>query len=137
MVRFFGRFPIFLRFCLVGGAVFVIGNTILYLEIHGLHINPFWALFPMLFLTMTCSWLLNRWLTFQATNSLPWWREWLGFMAVNGIGAAINAGVYTLVLLITSKMGLMPYIALSIGTLVALSWNYLGSRRLILGDKKH
>lgn len=121
---------------MVGGTVFVFGSSVLYAEIHLLQFNPFLAQFPMLFLSMTCSWLLNRWLTFRTQSGMSWWREWLGFMAVNGIGAAISAGIYTLILFLSHKTGFMPYIALAIGTLVALSWNYLGSKHLIWGGKE-
>ncbi len=116
---------------MVGSVVFVIGSTILYLEIHELGMNPFWAQFPMLLLSMTCSWLLNRWLTFRAKSGLTWWREWFRFMIVNGIGAIISSGTYTLILFLTHKSSFMPYFALGVGTLVALSWNYLGSKHVV------
>ena len=132
----FGQLPAFVRFCLVGSLVFVFGSLVLFIEIHQLHFSPWLAQFPMLILSMTLSWLLNRWLTFRNPSGLALFREWLGFMAVNGLGAAISAGVYTLVLFLTHKNGLMPYVALAMGTLVALGWNYLGSRHLIWSGKR-
>ena len=113
------------RFCLVGGVGFCVDAAILC----GL-VAAGWSPWPSRVASYlgaaTLTWSLNRTFTFRRRRRAGH-REWLAYVAMNGIGAAINYAVFALVLLLGPFEGrLLTGVAL--GSLAGLAFNFSGCR---------
>ena len=124
----------FLRFSVVGGAGFFVNEAALLLakELLGAgdHAGWFIAFVP----AVTFTWWGNRKLTFadKASDGLVGMlAEWARFVATNGIGAAANFAVYAALIGYAPFPFDIPYIALAIGILVGLVFNFTLSKRLV------
>ena len=118
----------FLRFCAVGAIGFVADAGVL---------TALLALYPdaiigarvvSILVALTLTWALNRRHTFGSRDPRRF-AEWSRFAGVNGLGAALNFTAYTI--LLYTVPGMMPLAALAAGSVLALFFNYLGSRRLV------
>jgi dolichol-phosphate mannosyltransferase len=76
-------------------------------------------------LALTATWVLHRGFTFRSADPRRF-AEWLRFVGVNSVGAGINFGVYSVVLV--ALPGTPPLLALVMGSVMALIANYLGAR---------
>ncbi len=121
----------FPRFCVVGGTGFMIDAMLLKLlhEVAGIELLPARCLSIMLALTAT--WQLNRRITFQAAASQNLVMEWTRYVLANGVGAALNVGIF--MWLMQASLGylsrLMP--ALAIASIAAMWFNYLAMRLVV------
>jgi putative flippase GtrA len=80
---------------------------------------------------LTATWLLNRKLTFHRSASPRRLQEWGRYALINGIGGALNLGVFFV--LIQANIGALsgPMTALVVASACALFFNYAGSRALV------
>lgn len=118
------RENLFLRFCTVGASGLVVDSLVLAFMLW-LGAGPFIGRVASIWAAMTSNWALNRSFTFRSQGK-PW-PEYCRFVAVNLLGAGINYGIYSFILL--SLPILTPFGALVIATACAVAFNFAGSKR--------
>lgn len=79
-------------------------------------------------LAVTATWYLNRRLTFRHRASARRGREYGRYFAVQTVGAAINLGVYVLVVAVLPALAEAPALPLAVGSGTAMVFNFLASR---------
>lgn len=124
----------FLRFGVVGGAGFFVNEAALLLAkelfLAGDKLSWFIAFVP----AVTFTWWGNRVLTFAEHASeghRGMLAEWARFVAANGVGAAANFAVYAVLTGYAPWPFHIAYIALAIGILVGLVFNFTLSKKLV------
>ena len=128
----------FLRFCAVGTVGFVVDAGLLYALMRGAGADPYSGRVASFLVAASVTWALNRSFTFraaaaQAPGNLR--RQWRDYVALMAVGAAINYGVYVLCLLNSPLMRAIPTLAVAVGAVVALAFNYLMSKNLIFARR--
>ena len=124
----------FSRFALVGASGFVFDALVLMAGLAA-GLDPFTARLIAVLAALSYPWLLNRSFTFGASPDHPA-REWLRYMAANGAGAALNYGIYSLLLLVFAP-ALSPLIALCIASALAMLVNYWSNGRFVFTGTRH
>ena len=115
----------FARFCAIGAFGFAVDACLLMALTNWANLDPFSARLIAILIAITATWGLHRRITFRSTDPKRL-AEWSRFAAVNGAGGALNYSVYSAILL--ALPGTAPLFALAVGSAVALSANFLGSR---------
>jgi len=124
----------FLRFSAVGGAGFFVNEAALALAHELMGAGPRLGWFIAFFPAVTFTWWGNRKLTFAEHASeghVGMLTEWLRFVLTNSIGAAANFAVYVLLIGVAPWPLNIPYIALAVGILVGLIFNFTLSKKLV------
>lgn len=124
----------FMRFGLVGVMGFTVDTSVLVLGTNVLEF-PFWLAKALsLFISMCCTYLGNRYLTFAArrAHGLPAIRrEWLKFMGANSVGAVINYAVASAVVYAAPAPFNNKYVGQVCGVLVGMTFNFTLSKKLV------
>jgi putative flippase GtrA len=125
-----------LKFAAVGGLGFLTDISVLHLCLHVLRLSPFQGRAISLTCAMQVTFLVNGLLVFRCLDWTCWPRQWLGYMATNGLGNLINylvfAGLIGSHLPQVSRTGW----ALVIGSVLAYAFNFLCVRLLVFGRPK-
>ena len=124
----------FVRFAAVGAAGFFVNEAALALAHELLGAGPRLGWFIAFAPAVTFTWWGNRKLTFADKASegpLGMLAEWARFVATNSLGAAANFIVYALLIGNAPYPLNIPYIALVVGVLVGLIFNFTLSKRLV------
>lgn len=124
----------FVRFAAVGGAGFFVNEAALVLAKLWLHAGDKLGWFIAFVPAVTFTWWGNRKLTFAEHASRghrDMLAEWARFVAANGVGAAANFLVYAALTTYAPWPFEIAYIALAIGILVGLVFNFTLSKRLV------
>lgn len=119
-----------LRFAMVGTVGFLVDGAVLQALVSLAGWGPVPARFVSFSVAFFVTWLLNRQFTFSAAGSpkaAPM-RSVLRYAMVSLAGAGINVGTYTALVLLSAAMAAHPIIPLAVGSIVALMFNYLGSK---------
>jgi putative flippase GtrA len=119
--------PLF-RFILVGGAAFLLDAGIVWGLTH-LGIGPYVARVASLCASITFTFVLNRYLTYQAAHPISM-GEVIGYIGASGLGILLNYVIYATCL----KLGLGWLIAMALGTIIASGFNFIAYGRIF---KKH
>jgi len=116
----------FLRFALVGGVGTAAHYMLLIVMVSGMGINPVISSTAGFILGMVVNYLLNRRFTFHSRRAHreAFWR----FVTVALVGMVINSSAMAL---FTMKMDLHYLPAQVLATILAMSWNFLGSRHWV------
>ena len=85
---------------------------------------------------VTVTWYLNRRWTFARHASVSRQREYLNYVTVQTAGAAVNLGVYSGVIELVPQFRAFPVIPLAIGSVVAMVFNFLASRRFVFSERQ-
>ncbi len=117
----------FMRFGLVGVLGFVVDAGVMQLLVSFAGFGAIEARAVSIPTAVFATWLLNRSFTFGKTSdaALP---SLVRYAAVSAGGATINFLVYTALVLASSTLEARPMIPLAIASIVALVFNYLGSK---------
>lgn len=78
---------------------------------------------------MPFSWILNRMLTFRGSATANRTREYTIYMVIQGTGALLNFAIYGTCIFFSAFMKNYPVLALAIGSVVALVFNYTTLQR--------
>jgi putative flippase GtrA len=120
----------FTRFAAVGVLGFIVDAGLLTIFIVG----GGWAVLPAKMLSMTAAitatWLLNRRFTF-ATRAFPTHLEYVGYFAIQLLGALINLGVFMFCVSAWPKLLRWPALPQAAGSAVALFFNLFVARRVL------
>lgn len=79
-------------------------------------------------LAVFATWLLNRHFTFGQVHDGAAGRSFSRYVAVSLAGASVNFMIYTALVLSMASMAALPIMPLAIASIVALTFNYLGSK---------
>lgn len=129
----------FLRFVAVGTAGFVVNEGALWLALRGLRFNAYGGGIFSFLVAVTFTWWGNRTLTFSehaARGRRSMFAEWLAFVAANGFGFLVNYAVYAASLAAAPRPLNNPFVALALGTLAGLLFNFLLSSRIVFRAPK-
>ena len=124
----------FMRFAFVGGTGVFVNEAVLALAHELAHIGPRLGWFVAFFPTVTYTWWGNRKLTFAEHASdghVGMLSEWARFVLTNSVGAAANYIVYVLLIGNAPYPLNIPYLALAVGILVGLVFNFTLSKKLV------
>ena len=124
----------FLRFAIVGAAGFVVNEAALYVALNLIGLGKYAAGIFAFFCAVTFTWWGNRVLTFReqaATGAAAIFQEWAKFVLANGVGFAVNYGVYAACIAFAPAPLSSPYVALAFGTIAGLAFNFTLSKRLV------
>ena len=120
----------FLRFCLVGGAGFLIDTGVLYAAVFGLGIDRYSGRVISFLVAATANWAINRHFTFRASRA-PSRGEWAQYVTMMLFGAAANYGTYAALIAAFPAMHQEPALAVAGGTLAGLGLNFLAAKYVV------
>jgi len=125
-----------LKFAAVGGLGFLTDITVLRLCLRGLNLTPFEGRAVSLTCAMQVTFLVNGLLVFRCLTLRCAGRQWLAYMATNGLGNLINYAVFAA--LVASRL---PGVsrngwALVIGSVIAYVFNFGCTRLMVFGAPK-
>lgn len=125
----------FLLFAMSGVAGFVVDASIVYGLTRFLYWGPILAQILAFAVAVTVTWLINRRITFACKASPDWLREWSRFVAANSIGALVNNGMYVALVLTMPVFHDQPVLAVAMGSLAGLGFNFAASRAWVFGSR--
>jgi len=112
------------RFLVVGGVGFLVDASALLVMVHWAGLSRIGSRIPSLLIALTTTWCLHRSFTFGSPERpAPTAAEWLRSVFANGIGNALNLGLYWI--MVASGWALL--IALTIASIAAVAINYSAS----------
>lgn len=128
-----------LRFGLVGLGGTVVDIAVLWAAINWLHAGYYLGRVISYLVAATFTWAVNRKFTFRAAAQGSLLKQWASYLLVNAAGAFTNLGVYSLIVAIGPRTGLipavllpfLPYFADACGGVCGLVFNYAGSKVFI------
>jgi putative flippase GtrA len=122
-----------LMFAAVGGLGFLTDITVLHLCLRGLHLSPFQGRAISLTCAMQVTFLVNGLFVFRCLKLKSCARQWLAYMATNGLGNLINYAVFAA--LVASRLPQLSRNgwALVIGSLIAYAFNFGCTRLMVFG----
>ena len=121
----------FPAFVIVGGVGFIVDASILAILVHGYGWGDYTARLVSFAVAVTATWYLNRQYVFSAKKTLNRRSEYSRYLAVQLIGMAINFLVYSLCIASSPTMDQWPVLALAVGSVVALFFNFAGARLFV------
>lgn len=126
----------FLRFALVGAAGFVVDAIVLALGLRVVGLNKYTARVFSFLCAASFTWAANRRFTFpEAAASRGRAREWARFLSVNAVGGLVNYGVYAVLVAFAAAPFSNPFLALGVGSLAGLAFNFFGSKFFVFHGK--
>jgi len=129
----------FLRFAFIGTLGFLVNEAALWMALSPLDLGPYAGGVFSFLIAATFTWLGNRTLTFRAhaaTTAYSMLREWMMFLAANGIGFLLNYAVYAGLITFAPKPLNNPFVALAFGTLAGLTFNFMLSSRVVFRSRR-
>ncbi|MCI0753175.1 GtrA family protein [Teichococcus vastitatis] len=123
-----------LRFGTVGSIGVVVDTVVLYAAL-ALGAGLYGGRVLSYLTAATGNWLLNRIWTFRTAAHAPAGRQWLRFLAVNGLGFFINYGVYVLLVSNIPAFTTRPVLGVVAGALAGMVVNFVLNRRLVFQGK--
>jgi putative flippase GtrA len=76
-----------------------------------------------------CTWFLNRRLTFSEAATTNRTREYSIYLLIQSAGAALNFAIYSACIFFSSLMFDFPVVALAIGSVTAMLFNFVALQR--------
>ena len=129
--------PAFMRFCVVGGAGFVVDAGVLYALVGLAHMGPVPARLCSFVVAMLTTWTLNRLWTFRSLRGHhhPIKEAGLYFL-IQMSGGAVNIATYSAALAVFPSLVHWLVIPLAFGTATGLVINFLGSKHIAFPKPK-
>jgi putative flippase GtrA len=119
----------------VGGLIIDAGIVQLLVGVAGW--NPYLARVFSFLIAATFTWWWSRHFTFAARQSnRSAHAEWMHWMALMSVGAAINYGVYAVLLMNFPLLHRWPAIGAAAGSAVAASVNFAAARKMLFKSPK-
>ena len=134
----------FLEFCVVGTIGFVIDAGILQLLTTEYGVGLLVGRVFSYVVAATVTWSLHRKFTFAdvvasarvkgPVTAASLADEWTRFVVANAMGAAVNYGAYAVCILVGALFRAYPVLAVAVGSIIGLFFNYFASRRFVFRD---
>lgn len=122
----------------IGGLIgLVIDASVVQLLVGMAHWNAYVARVLSFLLAATATWWWNRRHTFAGRSSgRRAHAEWLHWLALMSVGAAVNYGIYVLCLLLFPVLHRWPAIAVAAGSAVAALVNFSAARGVLFKNPR-
>ncbi|MBF0561654.1 MAG: GtrA family protein [Alphaproteobacteria bacterium] len=122
---------LFTKFAAVGVAGYFVDASVLHLAMLG-GMGFYGGRVVSFLVAATFTWMVNRLLTFRhAARSDKKSAQWLKFVVANSLGGLVNLGVYSALVAATSWFATYPSLAVGVGSLSGLGFNFAASKRLV------
>jgi len=122
------------RFCVVGGAGFLLDAALLQALISLIGMGPYLARLLSFLGAVTLTWVLNRRYTFHSPARNAFVQgEWLRYMRLMAFGAVVNYAAYAYCLINFPLVAQFPALGVAAGSFAGLLLNFSTSRRLFSG----
>lgn len=118
----------------MGVVGFIIDAGLLQICVVGMHANPYAARVFSFLAAASATWLMNRRYTF-AVKKKPTHAEWVRYLGLMALGAAVNYGSFALSLAYWSLLSEQPWLGVAIGSIAGLGVNFTTSRLLFRPSK--
>ncbi|PJB73473.1 MAG: GtrA family protein [Alphaproteobacteria bacterium CG_4_9_14_3_um_filter_47_13] len=116
-----------MRFGLVGVAGFCTDAGLLQVILGLSGLDPLLARIPSFFVAVLVTWYLNRGFTFGMRHK-SFRESFLPYLAGNAIGLALNFGIYCAGILGSPFLAHYPVLAVALGAVIAMVFNFLAMR---------
>jgi putative flippase GtrA len=123
-----------LRFAVIGALGMPVDAGVLWLMTHRAGLDPYSGRVVSWLSAATFTWIGNRYFTFGARRAkglIPALGEWLRFLAANAVGGLVNVGLYSTLVRFAPPPANNLYIALVLGVLAGLIFNFTLSKTLV------
>lgn len=124
----------FFRFGVVGFVGFLVDTAVVYALKDRVGLIP--AGLVAYLAAATATWAGNRAWTFAGPQAGSAVRQWLLFLAANGVGFVLNRGTFTLLVLLVPLCAEYPVLAVLAGFAAGLGANFHLSRRVVFGSAR-
>ncbi|HET8900058.1 MAG TPA: GtrA family protein [Rhodanobacteraceae bacterium] len=118
-------------FALGGVLGFVVDASVVQALVSAFDANPYLARVPSFLAAASVTWWWNRRHTFAHRRQHRALDEWLRWLAVMLLGAAINYGSYAVLVHGLAIVRAWPWLGVAAGSLLAASVNFLGASKLV------
>ena len=125
-----------LRFSIVGAGAFVLDVAVLHLMLT-MGLDPYSGRLISFLVGNTWTFLFNRNFTFKDRRRTGRRRQWIGFLAVNGVGGVVNYSVYAGLVATMPLVAAWPMLGVAAGSISGLAFNFTLSRRLVFKSAVH
>ena len=115
-------------FLIVGTIGLLVDAAVLALLVFGFGWGNYSARLVSFSLAVTVTWVLNRNFVFSDGKRASRKEEYMRYLTMQGVGMALNYGIYSTCIILSERMNDQPLIALFIGSACAMVINYLGLR---------
>ena len=126
-----GRYRIeqqLVRFAAIGTLAFLVDASTLYFALGVLGLDKYSGRVLSFLVAATFTWAMNRRFTFPEARDAPMARQWLEFLAANGVGGLVNYGVYALLVTYVDVVAAHPVLGVAAGSLAGMTFNFGASR---------
>lgn len=117
----------FLTFACIGGAGFIVDAGVLTALMSGFGADLYASRAVSFALAVTVTWYLNRRVTFANRNAGTKRAQYVRYLGVQVVGAAINLGIYAFCVESSAVMRSYPVLALAAGAIPAMFFTYTAS----------
>jgi putative flippase GtrA len=117
-----------LPFLVVGTVGFSVDAIALALLTHGAGLGPYVARVLSFVVAVSATYALNRAWSFRTRASARRGPEYARYLAVQIGGVVINFACFALCIELWALFAAYPVLALAVGSIVAMAWNYAGAR---------
>jgi putative flippase GtrA len=125
-----------ISFAAVGTVGFLLDAAIVWALTQFTNITPIWAKLIAFPFAVTLTWLLNRNSTFKARKQPNYLKEWAKYIQVNSLGAITNNASFIILVAKIDYLYQQPIIAVALGSIIGMTFNYLGSKIWIFKRQK-
>lgn len=126
----------FVKFGLVGIVGFVVDSGVLYIGLYFLDLNLYTGRILSYLVAASTTWALNRTFTFSSPTRKGVGKEWSLFLLVNGFGGIVNYGAYAVLVSAIVFFAHFPVLAVALGSIAGLVFNFSLSRRFVFNSNK-
>ena len=123
-----------LRFATIGTLGLPVDAGVLWLMTHKAGVDPYSGRIVSWLCAATFTWTGNRYFTFhgaRARGLAGIVKEWLRFLVANAVGGLVNVGLYSTLVRFAPPPANNLYIALVLGVLAGLIFNFTLSKKLV------
>ena len=120
----------FFYFSIVGTVGFVVDSSVLYAVVYWVGLNHYSGRLLSYICAVTVTWYLNRNFTFKS-RSEKLFKEWIKFAYTNLLGAFVNVGSYSLLVLLSPIVYKHPLIGVATGSVLGLAVNFIASKKFV------
>lgn len=123
-----------LRFAIIGALGLPVDAGVLWLMTHKAGLDPYSGRIVSWLCAATFTWIGNRYFTFRGARArgvAGTVKEWLRFLVANAVGGLVNVGLYSTLVRFAPPPANNLYIALILGVLAGLIFNFTLSKKLV------
>lgn len=99
-------------------------------------VAPAWARLVSLAVAMQLTFVLNARLVFLGRDPGQWRRQWVGYMLANGVGNAVNYGIFVALISTGWPLASNRLFALAAGAAAAWAITFAGARFLVFRRRR-